>query len=89
MCGGAPRAVIPDGILKCRDPACTHPKTYLSKYILLDISPSLPTNLDPAGLTDLTDFKLQSNPPPLVPELQAILKHLHEATPMRGIMALS
>jgi hypothetical protein len=33
---------------------------------------------DPAGLTDLTDFKLHSNPPPLVPELQAILKHLHE-----------
>ena len=29
MCGGAPRAVIPGGILKCRDPACTHPKTYL------------------------------------------------------------
>jgi hypothetical protein len=29
LCGGAPRAVIPGGILKCRDPACTHPKTYL------------------------------------------------------------
>jgi hypothetical protein len=29
LCGGAPRAVIPDGILKCPDPACTHPKTYL------------------------------------------------------------
>ena len=28
LCGGAPRAVIPDGILKCRDPACMHPKTY-------------------------------------------------------------
>jgi hypothetical protein len=28
LCGGAPRAVIPDGILKCPDPACTHPKTY-------------------------------------------------------------
>jgi hypothetical protein len=27
VCGGAPRAVIPGGILKCRDPACTHPKT--------------------------------------------------------------
>jgi hypothetical protein len=27
LCGGAPRAVIPGGILKCRDPACTHPKT--------------------------------------------------------------
>ena len=30
LCGGAPRAVIPGGILKCRDPACTHPKTYLN-----------------------------------------------------------
>jgi hypothetical protein len=30
LCGGAPRAVIPDGILKCPDPACTHPKTYHS-----------------------------------------------------------
>ena len=29
LCGGAPSAVIPAGILKCRDPACTHPKTYL------------------------------------------------------------
>jgi hypothetical protein len=31
LCGGAPRAVIPDGILKCPDPACTHPKTYLCR----------------------------------------------------------
>ena len=29
LCGGAPMAVIPNGILKCPDPACTHPKTYL------------------------------------------------------------
>ena len=25
---GAPRAVVPCGILKCPDPACTHPKIY-------------------------------------------------------------
>ena len=24
LCGGAPWAVIPGGILKCRDPACVH-----------------------------------------------------------------
>ena len=29
LCVGAPRTVIPGGILKCRDPACTHPKTCL------------------------------------------------------------
>jgi hypothetical protein len=34
LCGGAPRAVIPDGILKCPDPACTHPKTYHTKRLL-------------------------------------------------------
>jgi hypothetical protein len=28
LCGGAPMAVIRGGIQKCRDPACTHPKTY-------------------------------------------------------------
>jgi hypothetical protein len=40
LCGGAPRAVIPSGILKCPDPACTtavvgptHPKTYHSKNL--------------------------------------------------------
>ena len=35
LCGGAPRAVIPGGILKCRDPACTHPKTYLSTHAVM------------------------------------------------------
>ena len=39
LCGGAPRAVIPDGILKCRDPACTHPKTYHKLvHVLLDLN---------------------------------------------------
>jgi hypothetical protein len=28
LCGDAPGAVIPDGVLKCPDPTCTHPKTY-------------------------------------------------------------
>ena len=39
LCGGAPRAVIPDGILKCPDPACTHLKTYL--YRLYSLIPRL------------------------------------------------
>jgi hypothetical protein len=39
LCGGAPRAVIPGGILKCRDPACTHPKTYLYSTVVLNLVP--------------------------------------------------
>jgi hypothetical protein len=45
--GGAPRAVIPGGILKCPDPACTnfstHPKTYHITHCVV-LVPSSGTN---------------------------------------------
>jgi hypothetical protein len=37
LCGGAPRAVILGGILKGPDPACTHPKTYVTGCFALEI----------------------------------------------------